>query len=127
MTKPDWNSWLEEAKQEPNAAKVGMYLTHNGVVRQTARAAVREGADVPPVVNLIFSYDEAAVEQARKETLAMEGIYHVRIWLNQGRLSVGDDMMQVLIGGDTRPHTMAAMDSLLTCLKTACVREEEMF
>ena len=33
---PSIDAWLKEAKADPSAAKIGMYLTHNGIVRETA-------------------------------------------------------------------------------------------
>lgn len=38
---PSMDAWLNKAKQDPNASMVGMYLTHNGIVRETPRAQVR--------------------------------------------------------------------------------------
>ena len=40
---PSIDAWLKEAKADPSAEKIGMYLTHNGVVRRTAKAKVRQG------------------------------------------------------------------------------------
>ena len=45
LQEPSVDQWLKEAKADPVAAQCGMFLTHNGVVRQTAKAQVREGAD----------------------------------------------------------------------------------
>ena len=45
MNKPSIDQWLLEAKGEPDAAKCGMYLAHNGVVRETAKALVRRGEE----------------------------------------------------------------------------------
>ena len=42
---PSLDQWLTEAKTHPDSHKVGMYLTHNGTVRETPRAMVREGVD----------------------------------------------------------------------------------
>ena len=42
---PSMDEWLREAKADPSASKIGMYLTHNGVVRETAKAKVRFGAE----------------------------------------------------------------------------------
>ena len=39
--RPSTDQWLREAKADPGAGLCGMYLFHNGVVRRTARAAVR--------------------------------------------------------------------------------------
>ena len=40
--KPSFDEWLAEAKAQPDSGKVGMYLCHNGVVRESAKAEVRE-------------------------------------------------------------------------------------
>ena len=48
------------------------------------------------------------------------------VWLNRGELQVGDDLMLVLVGGDIRPHVIAALESLVSALKTGCVTEEEL-
>ena len=39
---PSWDEWMDEAKQSPDAARVGMYLCHTGVVREDSRAKVRD-------------------------------------------------------------------------------------
>ncbi len=129
MTKtPSMDQWLQEAKQAPNANKVGMYLVHNGTVRATARAKVRqEAGETKPVRGMIFSYDRDQVAAAENDARALEGIYYVRTWLNEGQLVVGDDLMYVLVGGDIRPHVLAALDFLVGKLKRECVREEEIY
>lgn len=124
--KPSIDVWLEEAKAAQTAAGNGMYLIHNGVVRETPRAAVREGRqDLPPVTGMDFSYDPQAVEQCIQAALQMEGISQVKVWLNEGRLCVGDDIMLVLIGGDIRPHVVNALQYLVGRIKKECVKEKE--
>ena len=123
---PSMDAWLKEAKAHPDADKVGMYLTHNGVVRATAKAKVREGAEnTKPVTGMQFAYDAEKVEKAVAKTYEMDGIYYVKAWLNEGELSVGDDIMFVLIGGDIRPHVVDALQSLVGTLKNECVVEVE--
>ena len=125
-TIPSMDAWLKEAKAHPDADKVGMYLTHNGVVRATAKAKVREGAEnTKPVTGMQFAYDAEKVEKAVANTYEMDGIYYVKAWLNEGELSVGDDIMFVLIGGDIRPHVVDALQSLVGTLKNECVVEVE--
>ena len=124
---PSPDVWLREAKREAAAAGCGMYLLHNGVVRATARAAVREGQeDTAPVRGMCFSYDAEKVESAKRSALAMPGIQSVRVWLNSGELAVGDDIMLVLVGGDIRPHVIDALQALVGELKQHCVTETEL-
>ena len=123
---PSVDLWLAEAKRHPDADKVGMYLTHNGVVRGTAKAMVRGGEqNTKPVSGMIFGYDKDKMEAAIQKTLNMPGVYYVRAWLNEGELQVGDDIMLVLIGGDIRPHVIDALQSLVGTLKSECVTEIE--
>ena len=119
------DQWLQEAKAHESAAKIGMYLTHNGTVRQTAKAKVRQGQDAPDVSGMYFTYDRAKVEEAIAETYKMDGIYYVRTWLNEGDLDLGDDIMYVLIGGDIRPRVVDALQFLVGTLKNHCVTEIE--
>ena len=126
-TPPSADAWLREAKALENAGKIGMYLLHNGVVRQTARAQVRgEDPNAGPVSGMRFSYDPEKARAIAEEARRLPGIYHVRVWLNRGELKVGDDLMRVLVGGDIRPHVVAALEFLVEALKSRCVREEEL-
>ena len=61
------------------------------------------------------------------QTYQREGIYYIRVWLNQGVLSVGDDIMYVLIGGDIRPRVVAALEELVGRIKRECVTETELY
>lgn len=125
---PSLDQWLREAKALPDAPLCGMYLSHNGVVRQTARAKVRQGAEgTAPVSGMHFSFDRNKVELAIAAARQMPGIYHVRVWLNEGELLPGDDIMLVLIGGDIRPHVVDCLQTLVGRIKNECVVEEEKY
>ena len=119
---PSIDLWLREAKKDPVAADCGMFLVHNGTVRQTAKAKVRQGKENTETVRgMIFRYDEGKVEKAVAEAKQMEGIYYIRVWLNEGELSIGDDIMFVLVGGDIRPHVIDALQTLVGVIKKECV------
>ena len=125
---PSMDAWLAEAKQDESAPKIGMYLTHNGIVRQSAKAAVRYGEkDTAPVTGMYFSYDAAKVDAAIEETYKLDGIYYIRVWLNEGQLTVGDSIMYVLIGGDIRPHVIDGLQYLVGKIKNECVVEKEVY
>ena len=66
-------------------------------------------------------------EKGSKPPLPIRTSYYVRVWLNEGELSVGDDIMYILIGGDIRPHTVDALQYLVGRIKTECVTETETF
>ena len=126
LTPPSMDAWLAEAKRHDSAPKIGMYLTHNGVVRQSARAKVRQGAeDTKPVTGMYFAYDREKVDGVIADTYKMEGIYYIKVWLNEGELTLGDDIMYVLVGGDIRPHVVDALQYLVGRIKSECVTETE--
>ena len=124
---PSMDQWLAEAKAHPSAPKIGMYLTHNGIVRQTAKAKVRYGEEnTKEVTGMLFSYDREKVDSVIADTYKMDGIYYIKVWLNEGALSVGDDLMDVLIGGDIRPRVVDALQYLVGRIKKECVTETEL-
>ncbi len=126
QTSPSMDAWLSEAKRHESAPKIGMYLTHNGVVRESARAKVRLGAEnTKPVTGMYFSYDREKVDAVIADTYKMDGIYYIKVWLNEGELSLGDDIMYVLVGGDIRPHVVDGLQYLVGRIKSECVTETE--
>ena len=127
-TPPSMDAWLKEAKADPTAEKIGMYLVHNGTVRKSPKAQVREGVqNLSQVEGMYFSYDEEKVNAAVQEAYKLDGIYYIRTWLNEGELEVGDDIMYVLIGGDIRPRVVDALQFLVEKIKTECVVETERY
>ena len=123
---PSIDKWLKEAKSDQAALQEGMFLVHNGVVRQTPKVKVRQGFDDGSLVKgMEFAYDEAKVNMAIAETYKMDGIFHVMVWHNEGQLELGDDIMYVLIGGDIRPHVIDALQFLVGKIKNECVTEIE--
>jgi len=123
---PSMDQWIKEAKEHPSASRVGMYLFHNGVVRETPKAKVRMGIDDGTIVEkLDFTFDQAKVDRAIEETLERDGIFYVKTWLNEGALDIGEDIMYVLIGGDIRPNVVDGLQFLVERIKTQCVVEIE--
>ena len=76
---------------------------------------------------MVFSYDADLVEDVINDAKKLEGSYYVRVWLNEGQLKLGDDIMYVLIGGDIRPHVVDALQYLVGRIKTECVKETELY
>lgn len=125
-TSPSIDKWLKEAKADPKALQSGMYLIHNGVVRETPKAKVRKGIDDGSIVKgMDFSYNAKKVDEVIEETYKMNGVFYIKIWLNEGHLELGDDIMFAIVGGDTRPNTINALQFLLGKVKSECVNEVE--
>ncbi|MCF0142458.1 MAG: molybdenum cofactor biosynthesis protein MoaE [Parasporobacterium sp.] len=116
---------MAEAKADAYASYCGMYLFHRGVVRGTAKAQVRENIPSAPVQGMDFNFDEEKVREAIERAKSYPGIYFMKIWLRRGHLNVGEDIMQVLVGGDIRSNVLPALEKLVADLKNSCVDEVE--
>ena len=126
MQEPNIAEWLKEAKAAPEAELCGMYLTHNGVVRLTPKAQVRQGVEgLAPIARVEFSWDAAMLEAAIAEAKTWPGVHYVRVWLNEGPVEVGGSLMYVLIGADIRPNCISALEKLVGNIKNNIVVERE--
>ena len=122
---PSMDLWLKEAKAHESAPRIGMYLSHNGIVRESNKASVRNGEAERKVKGMLFSYDEEKLNSVIADAKALDGIYYIRVWLNEGELKTGDDIMYVLIGGDIRPRVVDCLQYLVGRIKNECVVETE--
>ena len=109
--------------------RLDKFLTREGRhTRTEAKALVRQGAaNTLPVRGMDFSYDREKLASAIDSAYQLPGIYYIRVWLNEGQLSLGDDIMFVLIGGDIRPHVVDALQFLVGQIKNNCVVETEWY
>ena len=110
--------WMKEVMAQVDPAQLGMILVHRGVVRATSK----EGE---PVEGMNLHYDPSKLEAVVKELQAQEGIGAIKVWINQGRLRVGEDIMVVLVAGRYRKEVLPVLQELLSRIKREVVREEE--
>jgi molybdopterin synthase catalytic subunit len=111
-------AWIQEIKKKCNPEMLGMILIHNGIVRGTAR-------DGKPVKAMKLSYDKRMLEDLLKTYKTKEGVADIRVWINEGDLQVGDDIMNVCVAGRFRTDVLPVFQELLTTIKKEIVREEE--
>ena len=76
---PSMDLWLREAKAHESAPRIGMYLTHNGIVRESNKASVRNGEAERKVKGMLFSYDEEKLNSVIADARALDGIYYREI------------------------------------------------
>lgn len=112
------DEWIEEIKAQCPADKLGMILVHNGVVRGSAK-------DGRSVRAMGLSYDRVRLEAIVAEAKKKEGILDIRVWINEGDLRIGDDIMYVCVAGRFRTDVLPVFQELLTIIKTEIVREDE--
>ncbi|HHW19550.1 molybdenum cofactor biosynthesis protein MoaE [Thermodesulfovibrio thiophilus] len=112
------DKWITEIKQHPQIDKIGMILIHNGIVRATSK----NGRSVK---EMYLSYDAQRLGDIVQKIQKREGIYEVRVWINKGRLKIGDDIMKVLVAGRFRTEVLPALEELVKRIKNEVVHEEE--
>jgi molybdopterin synthase catalytic subunit len=110
--------WMKEIKKKCDPAMLGMVLAHNGIVRATAKNG-------KPVKAMKLSYDKAKLDATVNAFKMKDGIAAIRVWINEGELQVGDDIMNVCVAGRFRTDALPVLQELLTIIKTEIVREEE--
>lgn len=110
--------WIEEVKRSVSPETLGMLLVHNGVVRASSKAG-------KPVKGMRLSYDRALLAAVVDEAKKREGIADVRVWINEGDLKIGDDIMYVLVAGRFRTDVVPAFQDLVSKIKGEVVHEEE--
>ena len=112
--------WISEIRRSCDPDSVGMILVHDGIVRATTK-------DGKPVSAMRLSYDKVKLESAAEACRQKEGIADVRVWVNEGDLKIGDDIMKVCVAGRFRTDVLPALQELLSRIKQEIVHEEEVF
>lgn len=95
-----------------------MILIHNGIVRETSK-------DGKPVKGMKLSYDSEKLNEIINEIKRKDGILEVKVWINEGHLKIGDDIMKVLVAGRLRTDVFPALQELIGKIKNEVVNEEE--
>ena len=117
----DINKMMQQIKNHPDFDKVGMVLCHNGVVRVTSR-------DGRTVKGLRVAADHEKLALILAEQKQKPGILDIRVELAEGRdLSVGDDVMLLLVAGDIRENVIAVLTETLNLIKSTVTNKTEYY
>ncbi len=112
---------IEQIKNHPDYHKAGMILCHNGVVRQTSR----EGQEV---TGLTIDVDHSRLEQILEEQKNRPGIVEILIHIFEGQtLSVGDDVMYLVVAGNIRENVLAVLTDTLNLVKSEVTQKKQFF
>jgi len=112
---------LQSIKSHPDYHRAGMVLCHNGVVRATSR----DGRNVSGL-RVAVDHDrlEAIIHRARQTP----GIVDVQVEIAEDRnLSVGDDVMVLIVAGDIRENVLRTLEKTLNDIKTTVTSKTEYF
>lgn len=112
-------NWINEIKAKSPTDQLGMILIHNGIVRATSK-------DGKSVQGMLLTFDEKLLEATVGRFKEADGVVDIKVWINQGRLSIGDDIMFVLVAGRFRTDVLPVFQELIREIKNNVVTEKEM-
>ena len=112
---------LQSVKSHPDYHRVGMVLCHNGVVRATSR-------DGRKVSGLRVAVDHDRLDNILQNARQTPGIVDVQVEIAEDRdLSVGDDVMVLVVAGDIRENVIRTLENTLNDIKTTVTSKTEYF
>jgi len=117
----DLQHMMNQIKQRSDFDRVGMILAHNGVVRGTSR-------DGRKVSGLRVSVDHDKLQRILDRERQTPGIVEISIEIVEDRdLSVGDDVMVLIVAGDIRDTVIAVLERTLNAVKATVTQKTEYF
>jgi molybdopterin synthase catalytic subunit len=112
---------IDAIKKHPDYHRAGMILCHNGVVRDTSR-------DGRKVSGLTLSVDHEKLQQVIETHKKKPGIIEILVEIAENRnLSVGDDVMLLVVAGDIRQNVIPVLNDTLNAIKTTVTQKTEFF
>ena len=112
---------IDTIKSRPDYDQAGMILAHNGVVRGTSR-------DGRKVSGLRVAVDHDKLSAILEKSRRAPGILDIQVWINEDRdLTVGDDVMFLVVAGDIREHVISALEAALNEIKSTVTSKTEFF
>ncbi len=100
------------------AGKIGMVLTHVGVVRSSSRKG-------QAVSKVRVKVDEKRLEEIIASAQRNPGIFRVQAYVREGELSVGEILMILMVAGDFRENVFETLKETLEEIKKHVTSKEE--
>lgn len=114
----DLNKMTEIIKTHPDFHKAGMIASHLGIVRSFSR-------DGRAVVGLDVEFENEKIEEIILDIKSRPGIVDILIETNKGYLEVGDEIVTIMVAGDTRDNVFPALIDAINRLKSEAAIEKE--
>jgi molybdopterin synthase catalytic subunit len=112
---------IDKIKKNPEYDRVGMILCHNGVVRGTSR-------DGRKVSGLKIAVDHTKLMKIIDENKKRPGIVEILVEIAENKeLSVGDDVMFLVVAGDIRDKVIMTLNDTLNAIKTTATKKTEFY
>ncbi len=112
---------IDKIKKHPNYHRAGMILCHNGVVRSTSR-------DGRKVSGLTIAVDHEKLGRVVEKYKKTPGIVEILVEIAENEhLTVGDDVMFLVVAGDIRENVIKVLSETLNAIKTTVTGKTEFF
>ena len=112
---------IDKIKKNPKYDRVGMILCHNGVVRGTSR-------DGRKVSGLKIAVDHTKLMKIIDENKKRPGIVEILVEIAENKeLSVGEDVMLLIVAGDIRDNVIMTLNDTLNAIKTTVTKKTEFY
>jgi len=112
---------IDKIKKNPEYDRVGMILCHNGVVRGTSR-------DGRKVSGLKIAVDHTKLMKIIDENKKRPGIVEILVEIAENKeLSIGDDVMFLVVAGDIRDNVIMTLNDTLNAIKTTVTKKTEFY
>ncbi len=113
------DAMIEQIRNHPEFGKVGMILTHTGIVRGFSRNGRR-------VSGIDITANAAILDHVVQRHRQMTGIIEIQVALTEkASLLPGDWIMTVAVAGDIRENVLSAMASIIDAIKSEVTRKTE--
>jgi len=116
----DLTKIIETFKEHPDYKKMGMIASHLGLVRENS-------LDGRKVQGIEVVFYEDMIDKIISEITRIDGIYKVVVEFCEGELEVGEEIMAVVVGGDTREHVFPALIEAVDRIKKFGGKKREIF
>lgn len=112
---------IDKIKKHLDYNRVGMILCHNGVVRGTSR-------DGRKVSGLKIAVNHTKLMKIINENKKRPGIVEILVEIEEDKeLSVGDDVMLLVVAGDIRDNVIMTLNDTLNKIKTTVTKKTEFY
>lgn len=112
-------SIINEIRQHPEFERVGMILSHQGVVRGVSRGG-------RPVSGITLKVDRDRLRDIVNAEKKSPGIIELVVKItDQTQLAVGDDIMLIVVAGDIRENVIPVLERTLNSVKQTVTHKIE--
>lgn len=112
---------IRKIKDHPDFSQAGMILAHNGIVRATSR-------DGRPVTGLEIAVDHRKLKEILHKERSRPGILDIQVHIRENtKLTVGDDVMFLVVAGDIRENVIQTLTDTLNQIKSRVTSKTQFF